>query len=362
VVSATLTAFMSVWEDVRHAGRGLKRHPGFAVAAIGMLGLGIGITTAMFTVVDSLILRPVPFRDPDQLAFVYMGSDRGGRTTVAPAVLRAWQESPAFEGAESAVPDTAVVDVNGAVVARGIARVTPGLFELLGDVRPIRGRLFDAAEVEAGLSDRVLLSEDLWRTLYNSDPALIGGTVTIDREPMVVVGILPADFRFPSSDTVIWRAVDVDAMPSSLAGELPMAYVRFASDLPREDALRLAMEAARAADGRNADLRPRTESLAGMVLDSYYQRAVPLLAGGVVLVFLVLCANVSSLMLAQVTARHREFSVRAALGASRHRLMPRRWSKPASWACWGSSPALPSGRRSCPWRVRSCPKPFCWKR
>jgi hypothetical protein len=82
-----------------------------------MLGLGIGITTAMFTIVDALIIRPVPFHEPHELAFVYMGNDRGGRTTVAPAVLRAWQQSPAFAGAESAVPDTALVDVNGSLRA-----------------------------------------------------------------------------------------------------------------------------------------------------------------------------------------------------------------------------------------------------
>src|SRR5687768_5802413 len=153
-------------DDVRYAGRSLLRRPGAGAVAIVMLGLGIGITTAMFTIVDALILRPVPFRDPDQLAFVYMGSERGGRTTVAPAVLRAWQESAAFAGAEAAVPDTALIEADGAVLARGIARVTPGLFDLLGGIRPVRGRLFDAAEVRAGITDRVLVSEDVWRALY----------------------------------------------------------------------------------------------------------------------------------------------------------------------------------------------------
>jgi putative ABC transport system permease protein len=311
----------SLWQDVRYAARNLARRPGATATAAAMLGLGIGITTAMFTIVDALILRPVPFQDPDELAFVYMGNDRGGRTTVAPAVLHAWQESTAFAGAESAVPDTALVDVNGAVVARGIARVTPGLFELLGGVRPIRGRVFDASEVRAAINDRVLLSEDLWRTLYQSDPAIIGRSILIDGERLVVIGVLPADFRFPSWNTVIWRAVDYHAMPASVANELPRAYVRFASNVPRVDALWIATEAARAADSRNAELYPHVQPLAGMVLDPYYQRAVPLLAGGVILVFLVLCANVSSLLLARLTARQREFSMRSALGASRGRLI-----------------------------------------
>jgi predicted permease len=311
----------SLWQDARHASRSLWRQPAVTATAVGMLGVAIGISTAMFTIADALILRPVPFDEPQQLARVYMGNDRGGRTTVAPAVVRAWRESPAFRGVESAVADTALVEVDGAVAARGIARVTQGLFDLLGGVRPIHGRLFDASESRAGVHDRVLLGEDVWRALYHADPGVVGRPVTIDRESLVVVGILPSEFRFPSWNTVIWRAVDIEAPPAAAAGELPVAYVRFAPDLPRADALRLASEAARAADGRNADLRARDDPLAELVLDRYYQRAVPMLVGGVVLVFLVLCANVSSLLLARLTSRQREFSMRSALGASRARLI-----------------------------------------
>src|ERR1041385_9072488 len=99
-----------MWQDVRHAARTLAARPGFTLAAVGMLALGIGIATAMFTVVDSLVLRPVPFRDPEQLAHVWMGNDHGGRTLVAPAVIRAWRESPAFAGVESATSETALLE------------------------------------------------------------------------------------------------------------------------------------------------------------------------------------------------------------------------------------------------------------
>jgi putative ABC transport system permease protein len=310
----------SLWQDVRYAFRSLRRRPGAGVAAIGMLGLAIGITTAMFTIVDALILRPAPFRAPDELALVYMGGENGGRVTVAPAVLRAWRASPAFDGAESAVADTALIEAHGSVLTRGIARVTPGLFDMLGGVRPIRGRMFDPSEGRAGSDDRVLLSEDVWRSLYGADESIIGRRIAIDGESLVVVGILPAEFRFPSWDTVIWRAADFDNA-SLAATEHPRVYVRFARNMPRPDAVRIARDAARAADSTNAQLRPWVQPLAGIVLDSYYQRAVPLLAGGVVLVFLVLCANVSSLLLARLTTRQREFSMRSALGASRQRLM-----------------------------------------
>jgi predicted permease len=311
----------SMAQDARHALRVLAARPGFAMAVVGMLALAVGITTAMFTVVDALILRPVPFKDPDQLASVYMGNERGGTTTVAPAVLHAWRNSPAFAGAESASPDVALVDAGGSVVTRGVARVTPGIFDLLGNVTPVRGRLFDINDARASSGDRVLISEDLWRSLYRADAGIIGRQVVTDGEPATVVGVLPADFRFPSWDTVIWRPIDFDALPAGRANERARAYVRFAVDIPEADALRMATDVARAADATTAKLVPRVQPLAGLVVDAYYARAVPLLAGGVILVFLVLCANVCSLLLARLTARRREFSMRAALGASRGRLM-----------------------------------------
>src|SRR5688572_28400533 len=179
----------SVWQDVRSAARTIAAHRGFTVAAAGMLALGIGIATAMFTIVDSLILRPVPFRDSEQLAHLWMGNDRGGRSLVAPAVVKAWRESPAFEGAESAMPETALLETGETVVSRGMAIVMPGVFDLLGGVRPVQGRLFDAAEGGAGQNDRLLVSETVWRTLYGADAGFVGRSITVNGERLTVIGI-----------------------------------------------------------------------------------------------------------------------------------------------------------------------------
>jgi hypothetical protein len=194
----------SVWQDVRLAARALASRPRFTLAASGMLALAIGLTTAMFTVVDALVLRPVPFPEPAQLALLHTGTD-----SVVPAVVFALRESPAFEAVESALPSSAVLETGDTVVARGIATVTPGVFEMLGGVRPLQGRLFHATEGRPGDADRVLVSETLWRTLYGADPALIGRTIGVDGERLTVVGILPDAFRFPSANTVLWRPTDL---------------------------------------------------------------------------------------------------------------------------------------------------------
>jgi predicted permease len=316
----TLPSLESLLRDVRFGGRTLRRSPGFTLIAVLTLAVGIGMTTAMFAILDALVLRPVPFHAPEQLALVAMGDDHGSRGTVAPAVLRAWRESRGFAAAESAAADSALLDVDGAILRKGIARVTPGVFGMLG-VRPIRGRVFLPSEGRAGSNDRVVMSEDLWRSAYRGDPALVGRRVTIDGEAVEVIGILPSTFRFPTWNTVLWKPIDFDALPPGHARERPTVYARFAADLPRMDALRLATEAARTVDASNVSLRAVVRPLAGMVLDPYYQRAVPLLSGAVILVFLVLCANVSSLLLARLTARRREFAVCSALGASRGRVM-----------------------------------------
>jgi predicted permease len=306
----------SLWQDGRYALRSLATQRWRSLAAIAMLALAIGIATAMFTIVDALILRPVPFDDPDRLARLVMVDERGrGVISVKPEVFRAWRESAAFAAVEAARGTYAVVSFEGGEVRRVMARVTPGLFDLFGGVRPLHGRLFGFAEGQPGGDDRVLISEDIWQSLYGADPSLVGRTVTIDGQPSVVVGILRSEFLFPEVGTVIWKVDgfdDPDDRP-------PTVYVRFAPDVPREDALELATRVAHEAGAEN-DLRASPRPL-GARLDGYYERVIQMLAGGVVLLFVVLCANVAGLLLGGLTSRVHEFSTRRALGAPRARLV-----------------------------------------
>ena len=311
----------SVWQDLRYAWRSLSVGPAPALPRSACWRSASGITTAMFTLVDALILRPAPFDEPDSWRSSTWETSAADGATVAPAVLRAWRESRAFAGAESAMPDTGSSSStarSSRAGSRESRRDSSTCWEASG---PCEAGCSTPAKDAPATDDRVLVSEDLWRALYHADPALVGRRITINGESLVVVGILPSEFRFPSLgyrhlESDRFRDCSRSAQPRATDGLRPVRARR-----AEADALRIATDAARAADPANAKLRRRVNPLAGLVLDAYYQRAVPLLAGGVILVFLVLCANVSSLLLARLTARQREFSMRSALGASRARVM-----------------------------------------
>jgi predicted permease len=296
--------------------RHVVRRPWSFAGSVGMLGLAIGLTAAMFTAIDALVLRPAPFEDVERLARLYMRGDVGGPLTSPPEIFDVWRRGGAFAAVEGASTSDALVRTDAGVVTLSVARITPGLLELAGGVRPVHGRLFSSSDGGPDTSDRVLLSEDSWSTLFGRDPAIVGRQITIDREPVVVVGIVPSDFRFPEWDTAIWRASRFEAARS----ERVLVYVRFRPDVPRQDALRVATATAIETDPRYARWWADAGSVAG-TLGEDYARALPLLSGGVVVLFLVLCANVSSLQLSGFTARGSELATRAALGASRGRLV-----------------------------------------
>lgn len=303
-----------------HALRRLRARPGLTLAVIAMLGLAIGLTTATFTVADALVLTPVPFRDGGRLTKVAMFDPHGGRTDVAPAVLAAWRQTPAFDAAEGAATATSIVETGRGPIVAASARVSPGMFALLG-VQPLRGRVFDPTDGRGGSEDRVVLSEPLWRSAFGGDPSIVGQRVSIDGTRATVIGIMPAAFHFPEWTTAFWMPLDFLAPPAAFVDRRPQALVRIARGVPLTDAMREATSTARTADAAiTPAMRATPLPLARSADDAAYWRALPALAGGVVLVFVVLCANVCSLLLARLTARRQEVRLCTALGASRARL------------------------------------------
>ncbi|MEO6223636.1 MAG: ABC transporter permease, partial [Vicinamibacterales bacterium] len=307
-------------DDLRYSLRRLRTRPSSAITAAGMLALAIGLTTAMFALLDALVLQPVPFPGADRLARLSMFSERGGRNAVSRSVLATWRRLPVFEAVEAFDTGTALVEAESGLTARESAWVSPGLLDMLG-ARALRGRLFAADEGRAGSDEGVIISEPLWRSGFGADPSLIGRRVTIEGRSHVIIGILPADFRFPTWNTALWRPNDFFSPPPAVAGRRPQAVVRRSAGFPEADALSLATTAAHEADPETAKLSAVPTPLAGPRANDYIVRAAPMLTGGVVLVFLILCANVSSLLLARLTARSRQFSIATALGASRVRLL-----------------------------------------
>jgi len=310
-----------LFEDARRAARRLRAGRGALSLSVAMLALAIGISTTMFTVLDALMLHPVPFRDASRLTSVLIGSgDRLMMNGSTPAQFRGWRASLGFDGIEAAQQSGVTFEAPAGLVTRGGARVTPGLFEMLG-VTPILGRTFVQGEGRPGTADRLLISEEIWTTLYNRDPAIVGRQVRVSDVPSEIVGVMPAGFRFPYSNSQTWQPIDVDAPPAGIRRNSPRVYARLKPGVPESDALRLADEALKASGTLQPNERTVFRPIAAGMVDPYSRRAVTALSIGVALVFLVLCANAMNVLLTRLTARRQEFGVCAALGASRGRLL-----------------------------------------
>ena len=306
-------------DDLRHVARRLRARPAAAVVTAAMLAAGIGLSTGTFAVLDSLVLERAPFADPDRLRTVAIHRTYFSDNPELVRLMKAWREAGVFEAVEAAgiVPLT---DGPSSMSSGTAALVTPGLFDMLG-VGPVRGRGFTAADSGAAGVEPVLISERLWRDAFGADSSRLGGRVTLGGREYLLIGIMPADFRFPNWDTVVWRPLSLDTTPfPASAGRY--AYARLPQAIPEADVIARATALAGEADPRFT-ARPNELAawpIAGDV-DDNAATAIPLFAGGVGLIFLALCANVSSLLLGQMTSRRRELGVRLSLGASRWRVL-----------------------------------------
>jgi len=308
-------------QDAAYSVRVLRKNPGFTLTAIATLALGVGANTAIFSVVNAVLLRPLPFPAADRLVMVFATNIRSGTTTdVAshPDYLD-WSNAKSFERVGAYASRS--VTINGSGDAEFVAgmRVSPSIFETLGTA-PALGRAFTIDERNPGAPAVVILSDGLWKRQYGGDPHALGSVVRINDVPHTIVGVMPPGFSVSADVEQLYVPLTVDPSRSHgflrVVGRLrPGVTVADAQTELKVVAARLAGEYPKTNANISVNVMPLVDAMAANVRTGLF-----ILVGVVALVLLIACTNVASLMLARGAARQRELAVRAALGAGRGRI------------------------------------------
>lgn len=311
--------------DVRQIFRRFTHRPAFVLLAVATLGIGIGAPTTIFSVLDAVVLRPLPFSEPDRLVFLYETTPQGGDFAVSvPNFLDFQHRNHTFTDLGAYRGDQlAWVPADGEPTRLDTALVTASFFDVL-DPTPALGRTFTAEEDRPGGDQTVaVLSHGLWQRSFGGDPQIVGTTVSLSGRPHQVVGVLEAGFDYPG-DIDLW----VPLRPSADAsrGNHMLDWIgRLRPDVtPQQaegDLMAIAADLGETYPDSNQGWGVRIEGLRDAIVGPDLDRRMVFLLGAVGLLLLIACVNVSNLLLAQGLERRSELAMRAAMGASRPRLM-----------------------------------------
>lgn len=313
-------------KDLLHSFRSLLRHPAFTAVAIITLMLAIGVNTTIFSVVNAVLLKALPFRDPQQLVSVDRVRVDGGLPGIAAYQYLSWKDrSTNFEDLAAFTDNNFNLTGNGEPERISCAQVTSSLFTTLG-VQPVRGRFFLPEDDKPGAGNVAIVSEAFWQRRFGRDESVLQNTLTLDNKPYLIVGVMPNNFRYPGEFDV-WLPLVLDPVKefqgdwfqlvdvagrlkpnTTLAGaqsELNL-IAKQAADRGQKEALPLAV----------VEIAPLHKQLVAGI-----RVTVLVLWGAVGLVMLLACINVASLMISRTLARQREMAVRAAVGARRWQLI-----------------------------------------
>jgi putative ABC transport system permease protein len=316
----------SLWQDLRHASRALRSQPGYLATAVCTLALGIGFTTATFSVVHAVLLRPLPYEAPDRLVrLIERNQPRFPRFSVSPGHYLFWREhQTAFAGIGGWAAQNVNLDTGDGGPERVRAdRVSANLFPLLG-VQPLLGRTFEPADETGERAQVALLSFGAWQRRFGGDRAVVGRTVRMDRQPVAIVGVMPASLTLPARETEFWVPIVFSKAERQAFGSHFMGAI---ARLKPGVTLAAATEDMQAVSRRLVEANPGSAGWEVLLFDlhSYavddLRRSLLILFGAVALVLLIACANVANLLLARGAARQKELAIRSSIGATRARLL-----------------------------------------